>query len=68
VLKIDGAVYPIHRDVTRIHPRAVHDALGTRSEAELQMYLDDCHVLDWYDSDGRHLGPDDKGLELRWAD
>jgi hypothetical protein len=55
------------RDVTREHPRAVHAALGTRSEIELQQYLDDCKVADYYGDDGQHVGPDDSGLELRWA-
>jgi hypothetical protein len=68
-LHVAGEVYPIHRDVTREHPRAVPAALGTTSETELQQYLDDCHPQDCYGDDGQHLGPpDDSGLELRWAD
>jgi hypothetical protein len=66
-LHVAGEVYPIHRDVTSEHPRAVHAALGTTSETELQQYLDDCRVADYYGDDGKHLGPDDSGLELRWA-
>jgi hypothetical protein len=54
--------------VAREHPRAVHAALGTTSETELQQYLDDCHPQDYYGDDSKHLGPDDSGLELRWAD
>jgi hypothetical protein len=66
-LTVNGEVYPIHRDVTGEHPRAVHAALGTHSEEELQQYLDDCHPQDYYGDDGEHLVPDDSGLELRWA-
>jgi hypothetical protein len=38
------------------HPRAVHAALGTQSEQELQQYVDDCHVADFYGDDGEHPG------------
>jgi hypothetical protein len=46
-LTANGEVYPIHRDVTREHPRAVDAALGTTSETELQQYLDDRQVADY---------------------
>jgi hypothetical protein len=67
-LHVHGEVYPIHRDVNCEHPRAVHAACGTTSEDELQQHLDDCRPADYYGDDGEHLGPDDCGLELRWAD
>lgn len=63
-----GVSYPISRSVTDIHPQAVHDALGTSSESDLQYYLDQCHVSDWYSEDGQHLGPDSAGLVMSWAD
>jgi hypothetical protein len=47
-----------------VTPRIVHAALGTQSEEELQQYLDDCDVSDYYGDDGEHLGPDDSGLEM----
>lgn len=59
-----GVTYPISRSVTDTHPAAVHEALGTASEAELQACLDACHVDDWYGPDGSHLGPDPCGLEM----
>jgi hypothetical protein len=31
------------------------------------MYLEDCRVADYYDDEGKHLGPDDDGLLLAWA-
>jgi hypothetical protein len=67
-LHVKSEVYPIHRGEGHEHPRAVHAACGTQSEAELQMYLDGHHAADYYGDDGEHLGPDDSGLELRWAD
>jgi hypothetical protein len=66
-LHLAGKVYPIHRDVTHVHPQAVHERLGSHSEGELQQYLDDCRVVDYYGDDGKHLGPDDSGLLLAWA-
>jgi hypothetical protein len=63
-ITIEGRTYPIHRDVTHKHPEAVHEALGTASEAELQHALDTLHVSDWYDGDGQHLGPDTNGMEM----
>lgn len=59
----DGTVYPIYRDVCHTHPDAVHQQLGTSSEAELQQALDGVNVRDWY-RDGVHLGPDVCGLEM----
>jgi hypothetical protein len=67
-LTVDGERYELHRGVGHEHPRAVHAALGTTSETELLQYLDDCHPQDYYGDDGQHLGPDDSGLELRWAE
>jgi len=63
-ITVDGTVYPIRADATHEHPRAVHAALGTSSEDELQQYLHDCRAADWYDDGGEHLGPDDSGLEM----
>jgi hypothetical protein len=45
-LTINCEVYPISRDVTHEHPRAVHAALGTHGEEELQGYLEDCRTWD----------------------
>lgn len=59
-----GHTYPVSRDVRDVHPKEVHDALGTGSESELQAHLDQCHVDDWYDVSGNHLGPDMNGLEM----
>lgn len=53
----------IVRDVSRAHPAWVHAQLGTRSESELQHYLDCCNVSDWY-RDGRHLGDDTAGISM----
>lgn len=63
-ITIDGTVYPIHRDVAHRHPEAVHQAMGTASEDDLQHALDTLHVFDWYAADGSHLGPDINGLEM----
>jgi len=63
-ITIDGTVYPVYRDAARTHPVAVHDALGTSSEAELQRVLDTLNVSDWYDADGQHRGPDANGMEM----
>lgn len=63
-ITIDGNTYPVHRDVAHRHPEAVHQAMGTASEAELQAGLDTLNVSDWYDGDGNHLGPDVNGLEM----
>lgn len=63
-ITVDGTTYPIARDVATAHPDPVHKAMGTGSEAELQMALDQCNVDDWYDRDGRYLGPDVHGLEI----
>lgn len=58
-----GRTHDIHRCVTARHPDAVHAALGTNSEEELQAMLDQCNVEDWY-KNGRHLGPDENGLVM----
>ena len=63
-----GEVYPLVRDVTHRHPEAVHRALGTSGEEELQHLLDQCHVDDWYDAELGHMGPDPSGLSMRWAE
>jgi hypothetical protein len=63
-ITVDGVTYPIYRDVAHTHPAAVHEAMGTASEAELQHGLDTLHVTDWYDGEGKHLGPDVDGLEM----
>jgi hypothetical protein len=63
-ITIDGETYVLLRDVAHQHPPAVHQAMGTASEVELQCGLDRCNVDDWYDAHGRHLGPDVNGLEM----
>lgn len=59
-----GAVARIDRSVTTQHPQWVHGQLGTESESELQHYLDQCSVDDWYDANGRNLGPDCAGITM----
>lgn len=60
-----GEKATIQRDVRATHPAWVHKQLGTNSEAELQQFLDDYNVNDFYASpDGSHLGPDDVGIEM----
>lgn len=66
-LHASGAVYEIHRDVAHRHPEAVHAALGTTSESDLQHALDTMSVDDWYQG-GQHLGADIDGLEMRYDD
>jgi hypothetical protein len=66
-LIVNRKSYVIHQDSACIHPPAVHAALGTRSEEELQQYLQDCDPREYYDVNGQHLGADESGLELRWA-
>ena len=66
-LTVGEETYTIHRDVRHEHPAAVHDALGTGSEQELQQHLDQCHVDDWYFG-GQHEGPDEDGLSMAYAD
>jgi len=63
-IDVRGTTYPIHRDVATSHPSAVHEALGTTSESEIQRVLDGLNATDWYDKEGRHLGPDDSGLAM----
>lgn len=63
-ITVDGVVYPIRRNAAHEHPAAVHLAMETSSEAELQHALDGLNVSDWYDARGRHLGPDCNGLEM----
>lgn len=63
-ITVDGKAYKIHRDVAHTHPAAVHEAMGTESEAQLQAVLDGQNVSNWYDRDGNHLGPDEFGLEM----
>lgn len=63
-ITVNGQVYPIIRDVTTQHPRAVHEAMGTKIESELQYCLDQLSVHDWYDEGGNHRGPDENGLEI----
>lgn len=58
-----GETIGVNRSVTCNHPEWVHTQLGTRSEGDLQRYLDQCHVSDWY-RDGKHLGDDVAGLSL----
>lgn len=58
-----GGVIKIDRSVTTKHPAWVHEQMGTSSESELQAALDGYNVSDWY-RDGKHLGPDDCGLEM----
>lgn len=67
-ITVDGVVYPIYRDVAHVHPGAVHAALGTASEAELQRLLDQVSVHDYYDADGVYRGPDPYGLEVTYDD
>jgi hypothetical protein len=63
-ITVDGVTYPIYRDVANRHPDAVHRAMGTASEDELQRALDTMHVCDWYAADGSYRGPDVNGLEM----
>lgn len=65
----DGKTYPIQRDVASHHPKAVHDALGTHSEHQIQYMMDHLDVRDWYDAQtGKHLGVDQWGLAVYWLD
>lgn len=59
-----GEVATISRSVCTEHPTWVHGQLGTASESELQRALDGLNVGDWYDDDGKHLGPDCCGVEM----
>jgi hypothetical protein len=59
-----GEVELISRDVCTEHPQWVHEQCGTADEAELQAYLDQFNVMDWYGENGEHLGPDICGIEL----
>lgn len=59
-----GETIDLARDVCTTHPQWVHDQLGTSSEAELQLCLDQYNVSDWYDKDGKHLGPDTAGISM----
>ena len=59
-----GLVHEVHRDVAHEHPASVHRAMGTTSEAGLQRFLDTMNASDWYDRDGKHLGPDVNGFEM----
>lgn len=63
----DGRRVALHRDVGHRHPAEVHEALGTSSEAELQMVLDGYRVEAYYDEDGRWLGPDRYGVAMACA-
>lgn len=60
-----GEVIPVSRDVCQAHPAWVHDQCGTRSEAELQAYISQCDVSDYYRADGSHKGADDCGISVR---
>lgn len=63
-ITVGGVTYPVSRDVAHRHPAAVHAAMGSRDEIELQRILDNMNVSDWYDGNGTHLGPDEDGLEM----
>lgn len=65
-ITIDGTVYPVYRDAARTHPVAVHDALGTSSEAELQRVLDTLNVSDWYDADGQQMASTVGRMRTAW--
>lgn len=56
----------ISRSVTDAHPAWVHEQCGTSSESELQSALDGMNVSDWY-REGKHLGPDECGIEMHEA-
>lgn len=54
----------IFRTVDRIHPEWIHEQIGTKSEAELQNYLDTLRADNYYDANGNHLGPDVDGVSI----
>jgi hypothetical protein len=58
-----GETLSVSRDVCATHPAWVHEQMGTSSEMELQLCLDQYHVSDWYRA-GKYLGPDCSGLEM----
>lgn len=62
--KATGESCEIYRDVSHMHPLWVHEQCGTESETELQHMLDGLNVMMWYDDAGRHLGPDEAGIEM----
>jgi hypothetical protein len=63
---VDGATYPICRDVCYEHPAEVHAAFMTESEIDIQLVLDAVRYDDWFTADGRYLGCDCNGLGLRF--
>lgn len=66
-LTIDGETHKLHRDVCHTHPEAVHEALGTRSAAELQAVMDGVGYASFFDRDGQYLGEDENGLGLTFS-
>jgi hypothetical protein len=63
-LMIDGELYAISRNVCTDHPAEVHEALGTSSESELQMAIDQCNYSFWFGANGEYLGRDENGLGI----
>ena len=63
---VDGNHLPISRDVRTRHSSEIHAALGTHTEAELQDMLSQLQRSEWFDEDGRYVGPDKYGLGLRF--
>jgi hypothetical protein len=61
--KETGEVAEISRSVTTEHTDWIHFQLGTRSESELQAYLDGLHVSMWYEN-GEHKGDDVAGMSM----
>ena len=54
-------IVTLHRDVCQNHPDWIHDQLGTVSEYELQMVLDQYNETDFYDGEN-FKGPDCYGV------
>jgi hypothetical protein len=61
---IDGRIYPLHRSGAYIHPPAVHAALDTASETDLQFFLDTLVVADFYTAAGTYRGRDASGIGI----
>lgn len=64
----ESGEHQIHRCVATRQRQEVYDWLGHEDDVALQGFLDGCAYCDYFDSDGKYLGPDEFGLGLRFGD
>jgi hypothetical protein len=63
-LRVEGVIYPLSRNAAHVHPPAVHQALETTTETELQFFLDTLMIEDFFTYDGTYRGRDAAGIGI----